>query len=431
MTWNVTRKSAQNDIASERRKTIQKRYKISTPSLDDHHFEKEKLETFGDLSKVCSQFVLKCLYLDRMGGPDIRWSANKLPWAVTKWTRACDWRLARLISYFHRHHCHLCNTAQHCRLVYSKTQIRHFAGDLEDSKSASWESFVSSDVERLFQEAGCAKKQTSVLHRSTETKVISLDADETRVQNPQSCVKQVVWQNRCGPPRIPIKYVDTKNQFADMMTKGKVTRDEWDHLLRLFQHHEFLDVFLQPFFFQSKHQRTSGEELLAAKSKPGTLISRSLSAETIFHVGFRYIIKPGELQIGLEFWSHKRWEIGAREGRKLIVEFSSVAQRWHSKFREIGTRDESAFKHWETGARSTESTHRGKVAPPQSSGLRLSIHWERLHECSKVVGSSWRRPDAGPKGQCTDMVVIYVNNDESSDTSRRRSQRELVANREH
>ena len=122
MTWNVTRKSAQNDIASERRKRFRNCIMVSTPSLDDHHFEKEKLETFGDLSKVCSQFVLKCLYLDRMGGPDIRWSANKLPWAVTKWTRACDWRLARLISYFHRHHCHLCNTAQHCRLVYSKTQ---------------------------------------------------------------------------------------------------------------------------------------------------------------------------------------------------------------------------------------------------------------------------------------------------------------------
>ena len=122
-TWNVTRKSAQNDIASERRKRFRNCIMVSTPSLDDHHFEKEKLETVRDLSKVCSQFVLKCLYLDRMGGPDIRWSANKLPWAVTKWTRACgDCHLARLISYFHRHHCHLCNTAQHIvDRDYSKT----------------------------------------------------------------------------------------------------------------------------------------------------------------------------------------------------------------------------------------------------------------------------------------------------------------------
>ena len=31
-------------------------------------------------------------------------------------------------------------------------------------------------------------------------------------------------------PKIQIKYVDTKNQLADPLTKGSFTRDEWDHL---------------------------------------------------------------------------------------------------------------------------------------------------------------------------------------------------------
>ena len=31
-----------------------------------------------------------------------------------------------------------------------------------------------------------------------------------------------------------IKYIDTKNQLADILTKGKFTRDEWNHLLCLF-----------------------------------------------------------------------------------------------------------------------------------------------------------------------------------------------------
>ena len=35
-------------------------------------------------------------------------------------------------------------------------------------------------------------------------------------------------------PKIQIKYVITTNQFADMLTKGNFTRDEWDHLLCLF-----------------------------------------------------------------------------------------------------------------------------------------------------------------------------------------------------
>ena len=34
--------------------------------------------------------------------------------------------------------------------------------------------------------------------------------------------------------KIQIKYIDTKNQLADMLTKGNFTRDEWNHLLSLF-----------------------------------------------------------------------------------------------------------------------------------------------------------------------------------------------------
>ena len=44
-----------------------------------------------------------------------------------KWTKACDRRLARLISHIHntsdhRQYCRVGNTAQHCRLGFLKTQ---------------------------------------------------------------------------------------------------------------------------------------------------------------------------------------------------------------------------------------------------------------------------------------------------------------------
>ena len=32
-------------------------------------------------------------------------------------------------------------------------------------------------------------------------------------------------------PKIQIKYVDTKNQLADILTQGNFTRDEWNLLL--------------------------------------------------------------------------------------------------------------------------------------------------------------------------------------------------------
>ena len=52
--------------------------------------------------------------------------------------KACDKRLARLISYIHhtseyRQYCYVGNTVQHCRL--GLFQDSEFAGDLEDSKS--------------------------------------------------------------------------------------------------------------------------------------------------------------------------------------------------------------------------------------------------------------------------------------------------------
>ena len=80
-------------------KTTQQLYKVSTPCIDDHHFKEEEMKSVGELPHVCSQIVLKCLYLARIGRLDILWSVNKLARSITKWTKACDKRLNRLISY--------------------------------------------------------------------------------------------------------------------------------------------------------------------------------------------------------------------------------------------------------------------------------------------------------------------------------------------
>ena len=57
--------------------------------------KKKELESVGELSEVCSQIVLKCLYLARIGKPDIPWSVNKLARSVTKWTQACDRKVGK------------------------------------------------------------------------------------------------------------------------------------------------------------------------------------------------------------------------------------------------------------------------------------------------------------------------------------------------
>ena len=65
-------------------KTTRQLYKVSTPCTDDHHFKEEELKSVGELSKVCSQIVLKCLYLACIGRPEILWSVNKLARSITK-----------------------------------------------------------------------------------------------------------------------------------------------------------------------------------------------------------------------------------------------------------------------------------------------------------------------------------------------------------
>ena len=88
MTWKGHAKKCVERYCELANRTTQQLYKVSTPCIDDHHFKEEELKSVGELSKVCSQIVLKCLYLARIGRPDILWSVNKLARSITKWTKA-------------------------------------------------------------------------------------------------------------------------------------------------------------------------------------------------------------------------------------------------------------------------------------------------------------------------------------------------------
>ena len=160
-------------------KTTQQLYKVSTSCIDDHHFNEEELKSVGELSKVCSQIVLKCLYLAHIGRPDIQWSVNKLARSITKWTKACDKRLSCLISYIHhtceyKQYCYVGNTAKQFRLALF--QDSDFAGDLEDSKSTSGGTWCVFGSHTFVPISWMCKKQTSVSHSSTESELIFLDA---------------------------------------------------------------------------------------------------------------------------------------------------------------------------------------------------------------------------------------------------------------
>ena len=67
-------------------------------------------------------------------------------------------------------------------------------------------------------------------------------------------------------PKIQIKYIDTKNQLADILTKGNFTRDEWNHLLNLFNISHFSSTVCIA-AMAKRAQQESGEERVTAKSR--------------------------------------------------------------------------------------------------------------------------------------------------------------------
>ena len=172
MTWLVMQGSVWNDIASWQTRRLSNSTKYLLHASMTTTSKKKK----QNLLENCQMHAL--LYLARIGRPDILWSVNKLARSITKWTKACDKRLNRLISNIHhtceyKQYCHVGNTARQCRL--GLFQDSDFAGDLEDSKSTSGGTLCVFGSHTYVPISWMCKKQTSVSHSSTESEIISLD----------------------------------------------------------------------------------------------------------------------------------------------------------------------------------------------------------------------------------------------------------------
>ena len=78
--------------------------------------------------------------------------------------------------------------------------------------------------------------QTSILLVRTVIKMIIKGRSPTMRHASRTHRVALDWlfDGRNLDPKIHIKYIDTKNQFADTLTKGNFTRDEWNHHLCLF-----------------------------------------------------------------------------------------------------------------------------------------------------------------------------------------------------
>ena len=136
-----------------------------------------------------------------------------------------------------------------------------FARDLQDSKPTSGGTSCVFGSHTFVPISWMCKKQTSGSHCSTESENIPPDAG-----------LRMVWtQKSKSSTSTP------KTNLPTILTKGNFTRDEWNHLLCLFNISHFSSTVCSE-AMAKRVQQDSGEERVTAKSRPMmSLIARAPS----------------------------------------------------------------------------------------------------------------------------------------------------------
>ena len=69
------------------------------PGIDEAHLKESDFETEGELSDIAAKVLMKNLYGARTCRWDLLHAINTLAREVTKWNKACDIRLHKLMCY--------------------------------------------------------------------------------------------------------------------------------------------------------------------------------------------------------------------------------------------------------------------------------------------------------------------------------------------
>ena len=125
-------------------------------------------------------------------------------------------------------------------------------------------------------------------------------------------------------PKIQIEYIDTKKQLADMLTKGKFQRDEWNHLLCLFNISHFSSAACSE-VMSKRTQKESSEGRATAKSKP----MMSLIAWAPSALSSSASESPGKTRHESQSLLSMQAEKYDRTGRPVVYAYSSSYSEWN------------------------------------------------------------------------------------------------------
>ena len=166
------------------------------------------------------------------------------------------------------------------------------------------------------------------------------------------CLIESVWT-----PRSKSNTLTPKTQLVDMLTKGNFARDEWNHLLCLFNISHFSSTNCLE-VMSKRTQENAGEERVTAKSKPMmNLVSPSNASESTEKT--RY-----ESQIPLSSWNEQQ----PRTVRPVMGASSSDYSEWKND-------DKWFFQEWKSDEVLESRT--GRPVSEQPAGL-FTQHTDRF-----------------------------------------------------
>ena len=171
--------------------------------------------------------------------------------------------------------------------------------------------------------------------------------------------------------KIQIKYIDPKSQLADILTKGNFTRDEWNHLLCLFNISHFSSAECSE-VMSKRTQKESGEERVTAKSKPMMNLVSRCSERTPDELPSTASESPvktrHESQTPLSLQTGKHY----RTGRPVVYAHSSSYSEWNV--------DETwSSLEWKSDELMDDRMERPVVSSQRASQTRFS------RDCKKVI----------------------------------------------
>ena len=130
--------------------------------------------------------------------------------------------------------------------------------------------------------------------------------------------------------KIQIKYIDTKNQLADILTKGNFTRDEWNHLLCLLNISHFSSTDCSEvmskknakrFRWRKSHSKVEADDDFGSRDAAKGL----LTCLPLLHQRAGW--KP-DTKVNL-LWARKKNKQHYRTGRPVVYAYSSSYTEWN------------------------------------------------------------------------------------------------------